>query len=211
MSRDFSRQSDLVPETKLIDPIDVIGCGAVGRNVALMLASLGARRVRLFDFDVVDASNVTTQGFLSQEIGSKKTNAVSQAMQLVDDSIVITSVSQRWSRKVPLSPRVFSCVDTMAVRGEIFRASGSVEFVADGRMLGEVGFVYTYGVDTLSREAYAATLFHDSEAEPGRCTQKSTLYCASTVASTMIYQFVRHIRGQAPFNCGGLMGQWAQV
>ena len=49
--RDYSRQSDLVPrETLTSTPIVVVGVGAVGRNVAMSLASIGAESVLLVDF-----------------------------------------------------------------------------------------------------------------------------------------------------------------
>ena len=48
----FARQADLVPQ----DPLNtltatVIGVGAIGRQVALQLASLGVPNLRLLDFD----------------------------------------------------------------------------------------------------------------------------------------------------------------
>ncbi len=65
MSTDrFVRQADLVPYPRLAAlTITVIGLGAIGRPVALQLAAMGARKLQLVDFDVVDATNITTQGF----------------------------------------------------------------------------------------------------------------------------------------------------
>src|SRR3954468_13424343 len=61
----FVRQQDLVPAAKLADlRITVIGVGAIGRQAALQLAAIGARSLKLIDFDRVDLTNVTTQGYL---------------------------------------------------------------------------------------------------------------------------------------------------
>src|SRR5688500_1272274 len=69
----FSRQRDLVPGERLTETrISVIGVGAIGRQVALQLAALGARRLQLVDFDEVDDSNVTTQGYARHEVGMAK-------------------------------------------------------------------------------------------------------------------------------------------
>ena len=52
MTNRFSRQSDLVPQSKLQKiSATVIGVGAIGRQVALQLAALGVPRIQLIDFD----------------------------------------------------------------------------------------------------------------------------------------------------------------
>jgi len=49
------RQSDLVPERRLTEvSATVIGVGAIGRQVALQLASLGVPSIQLIDFDLVE-------------------------------------------------------------------------------------------------------------------------------------------------------------
>ena len=60
----FLRQQDLVPRDRLADiKATVIGVGAIGRQAALQLAAIGVPRIQLVDFDVVDLTNVTTQGY----------------------------------------------------------------------------------------------------------------------------------------------------
>ena len=66
----FVRQGDLVPRSRLQDVlVTVIGVGAIGRQVALQLAAIGATRLQLIDFDRVEATNVTTQGYFTSDIG----------------------------------------------------------------------------------------------------------------------------------------------
>ena len=84
----FARQQDLVPANRLADLlITVIGVGAIGRQVALQLAAVGARRLQLIDFDRVEATNVTTQGFLADDIGQLKVRATAQLIGRLDPSI----------------------------------------------------------------------------------------------------------------------------
>src|SRR5690242_7328487 len=69
----FERQRDLVPGGRLASTaFTVIGVGAIGRQVALQLAALGARQLQLIDFDRVDNTNVTTQGYAGSDIGQLK-------------------------------------------------------------------------------------------------------------------------------------------
>jgi tRNA A37 threonylcarbamoyladenosine dehydratase len=52
----FTKQADLVPQDRLASIMaTVIGVGAIGRQVALQLAAIGARQIQLIDFDQVDA------------------------------------------------------------------------------------------------------------------------------------------------------------
>ena len=74
----FARQQDLVPAERLAElVVTVIGVGAIGRQVALQLAAIGARRLQLVDFDRVDDTNITTQGYLLDDIGQPKVDATS--------------------------------------------------------------------------------------------------------------------------------------
>ena len=43
---------------------------------------------------------------------------------------------------------------------------------------------------------YPTTLFSASEAEPGRCTARSTIYAANIAAALMLHQWVRWLRTQ---------------
>ena len=61
-------------------------------------------------------------------------------------------------------------------------------------MLGEVLRVLTVA-DDLGRDHYPTTLFAQSEAQPGRCTARSTIYAASIAAGLMVHQFTRWLRG----------------
>ena len=62
-------------------------------------------------------------------------------------------------------------------------------------MLGEIMRVLT-AADSVSRAHYPTTLFGQSEAEPGRCTARSTIYTANIAAGLMLAQFARWLRDQ---------------
>src|SRR3954464_4529076 len=93
----FSRQQDLVPLERLSQlTATVIGVGAVGRQVALQLAAIGARRLQLIDFDQVDESNITTQGYLADDVGLLKVAALAAAIKRLDPSVEVDCVADRF-------------------------------------------------------------------------------------------------------------------
>ena len=50
--------------------------------------------------------------------------------------------------------------------------------------------------DASHRDHYTTTLFDQTDAEPGRCTARSTIYTANIAAGLMLHQFARWLRGQ---------------
>lgn len=192
----FVRQQELVPQQRLAGlTISVIGVGAIGRQVALQLAAIGARRLQLVDFDAVDATNVTTQGYRAADVGRLKMEAAAAAVREIDSSVELELVADRFRPRLETGETVFACVDSISARGAIWRAVGSrCEFWADGRMRGEVIRVLA-ATDEASRRHYGSTLFSQEEAQAGSCTSQSTIYAATIAAGLMVHQFARWLRG----------------
>jgi molybdopterin-synthase adenylyltransferase len=94
----FTRQADLVPQTRLEGmTIDVIGVGAIGRQVALQLAALGALNLRLFDPDSVELTNVTTQGYhQTEDLGQPKVEAMRRTLLAIEPVIRVEMICDRF-------------------------------------------------------------------------------------------------------------------
>jgi sulfur carrier protein ThiS adenylyltransferase len=193
----FARQRDLVPSERLKQlPVTVIGVGAIGRQVALQLAAMGARRLQLVDFDRVDHTNVTTQGYGTEDVGQAKVAATGKAIHRIDPTIDVELMDDRYRPKSAVGTAIFCCVDSIEARGAIWRAAGRrAEFWCDGRMLAETIRILV-ATDEIGSDHYPTTLFAASEAQAGRCTARSTLYTASIAAGLMVHQFARWLRYQ---------------
>ena len=189
----------------------VIGVGAIGRQVALQLASIGTPRIQLIDFDSVDLSNTTTQGYRKHEIGWAKPFATSQAISEIDPTIEVIRVEDRFRPRQEIGNVVFCCVDSITARTAIWRSVESrAGFWADGRMLGEVLRILAV-TDSGSEAYYATTLFAASEAQQGTCTSRSTVYATSIAAGIMVHQFTRWLRDiptDADTSINLLSGEW---
>ena len=208
----FQRQSQLVPMDRLAEVYaTVIGVGAIGRQVSLQLASIGTPRIQLIDFDSVDLSNTTTQGYRKHEVGWAKPFATSQAINEIDPNIEVIRVEDRFRPRQEIGNAVFCCVDSITARTAIWRSVKSrAGFWADGRMLGEVLRVLAV-TDSDSEAHYASTLFTASESQQGTCTSRSTVYAASIAAGVMVHQFTRWLRdipADADTSVNLLSGEW---
>lgn len=192
----FERQAELVPQERLQDlTATVIGVGAIGRAVALQLAAIGVPKLQLIDFDVVEPTNITTQGYRWADCGQLKVEALASAIRELSPEIDVESINDRFRPAHRTGDAVFCCVDSISDRAAIWRTvRDRCHFWADGRMLGEVLRVLTV-VDDNGQRHYPTTLFPQAEAQAGRCTSKSTIYCAQIAAGLMVHQFVRCLRG----------------
>ena len=194
-SNRFSRQADLVPRERLESlQVTVIGVGAIGRQVALQLAALGVRHLRLVDFDKVELTNVATQGYFQEDIGRMKVAATAAVAWQIDPQMNIELVEDRFRPQQSCGDAVFCCVDSIEARAAIWRSvENRIQFWCDGRMRGEMMRVLT-ATETHGRRHYPATLFPQAEAQAGACTAHGTIYTAAIAAGLMLHQFSRWLR-----------------
>jgi len=197
----FTRQQGLVPQEPLSAlTVTVIGVGAIGRQLALQLAALGVRQLQLIDFDHVELTNVTTQGYLASDIGQAKVVATARAVAQIDAELQVAVMEDRFRPTIPLGGGRFSKENTISVRAAIWRSAGHrCRYWCDGRMLGEVLRVLTVA-EHQGREHYPTTLFAQAEAVTGSCTARGTIYTAAIAAGLMTHQFARWLRRQ-PVDC----------
>jgi molybdopterin-synthase adenylyltransferase len=191
----FVRQRELVPAASLTGLTGtIIGVGAIGRQVALQLAAIGLPRIQLIDFDLVDETNRTTQGYLAADIGRPKVFATAEAIDRLDPHLEVLTIQDRYRPKFDPGEAVFCCVDSISARSAIWRSvAPSCRFWVDGRMLGEALRVLAVADPTGCRR-YTETLFPQAEAQTGSCTSRGTIYAAGIAAGLMLHQFTRWLR-----------------
>ena len=210
----FDRQRELIPPERMASvAATVIGVGAIGRQVALQLAAIGVPRLQLVDFDHVEITNVTSQGYLWEDAQLKRSKVVAtrQAIRKTDPHIATEIIEDRYRPQLDVHDVVFCCVDSISARAAIWRSlQGRVRFWADGRMLGEVLRVLAVA-DDHGRYSYSQTLFPQAEAQQGSCTSRSTIYAASIAAGVMVHQFTRWMRSlpvDVDTSLNLLAGEW---
>ena len=192
----YSRQRDIVPPERLAAcTATVIGVGAIGRQVALQLAAMGISWLQLIDYDIVEESNLASQGYLEDDLGRPKVQATADLCQQINHQLEVHEVPNRFRRSMSTGNVIFCCVDSINTRRLIWEAvKDRVSFFADGRMTAEVLRVLT-ACDTKSRVHYPTTLFSADQAYQGSCTAKTTIYCANIAAGLMLAEFTKWLRG----------------
>jgi len=193
----YDRQKDLVPGQRLADcKITVIGVGAIGRQVALQLAAMGAQYIQLVDHDHVEETNISSQAYYESDLNKQKVDATGDLCNSINKDARVIRMNNRFRRSQNFGNIVFCCVDKIETRKLIWETvKDKVEFFVDGRMSGEVlRVIAAMSSDPLSQEHYATTLFTAEEAHTGSCTAKSTIYCANIAAGMMMSKFAMWLR-----------------
>ena len=194
-SQRYSRQRDIVPAERLATcKATVIGVGAIGRQVALQLAAMGISWLQLIDFDIVEESNLASQGYLEEDLSKPKVDATAELCRRINSALETQQVNDRFRRSMEIGNTVFCCVDKIDIRRLIWESvKDTVAFFCDGRMSAEVLRVLVAS-DAASRQHYPGTLFAAEEAYTGSCTAKTTIYCANIAAGLMVAQFTKYLR-----------------
>ena len=93
------RQRDIVPPERLATcRATVVGVGAIGRQVALQLAAMGISWLQLIDHDSVEEVNLAPQGFLQDDLGRSKVEAVGDSCQQINHMLEMHEHCERFRR-----------------------------------------------------------------------------------------------------------------
>ena len=200
MNRTDRYSGILDPATLENAEVAVIGVGAIGRQIAIQLASMGVGNIQLVDFDIVNTDNLGSQGWTYSDIGLHKVDALATTLQAINPLCKVTISNRRFHRSDDARhPVIFACVDSMKIRKMMFESAvlkGHCQCFIDGRMGAESFRAFMVTNDSAKKEYYQSTLYSDHEAFTGSCTARTTIYCSNIVAGhmTALYsQFLRNI------------------
>lgn len=106
------------PLNQIKAPIHIIGCGAIGSTLAEMMTRTGITTLTLYDFDTVNAHNISNQMFYHHQIGLTKLEALKETLLKINPDIrIITHVNGFIDQA--LAGYIFLCIDSIDLRKEI--------------------------------------------------------------------------------------------
>lgn len=198
---DQLRTGDVFDKSRIVEPVVVVGAGAIGTAVALHLAKLNVPMI-VMDDDKVEGHNLSNQCVYGpSDIGLPKVDALAGAIGLLSDTQMIP-VNSRLDGGNINDQHIFLCVDNMTTRREVGRwcSQKPGATLVDGRMGAYdcSAFLMRRDVDS-DRKHYADTLFDDKDAhiDTTSCgTVMSIGATAQIVASNMIWMWMDHVMGR---------------
>jgi molybdopterin-synthase adenylyltransferase len=197
MSNRFSRQANYVNNRFLTKKFLVVGCGAVGKNIVLQLASMGCKNITVYDFDKIELHNCASQGWMESDVGQYKTEVMARIASAHYNKCKVTVHNKKWLPDFTFYDYIFVCADCMDCRQAVFayytNRIGPKPVIIDGRMRGEEIRIVT-SFDNRSREHHKGQFFSNDEAADGNCTTQTTLYTSFNISSLAVQTAVAHCR-----------------
>ena len=106
------------PINNINAPINIIGLGAIGSNLAVALTRLGVTELNIFDFDIVNPHNLTNQAFRYKDIGMSKVDALTEILLEINPALKISKNPDGYKAQ-NITGYIFLCVDNIDTRREI--------------------------------------------------------------------------------------------
>ena len=205
---DYLRQIEILNPEEIKDKeIVLVGSGATGSYVALMLAQLGwgdslrgQGKLRVFDGDVIEEHNLCNQAFEISQIGKPKVEALKELiMRKCGFEIEIHNemVDENTDSRLVRGKYVFLLTDTMSSRKEIFekhlKFSFNTDLIIETRMGLRDGRVDAFSPSNLEhRDEWVNTLYSDKEAEVSRCGASASIITTVQFLASLATQRVVH-------------------
>ncbi len=176
--------------------IDVIGAGASGSRIVLSLAKLGLLKIRVWDFDHVEAHNIANQAYSLEDIGKLKVEALQELVRK-QTGTKIEIRPEKVDGSQELGDVVFLLTDTMASRKEIWqkglRYKTRTRLMIETRMGADEGRVYTIEPKRPKQvKGWEGTLYDDVVTEVSACgTSISVGPTAEYLSGLAVWQMIR--------------------
>lgn len=189
----FLRHAGWVSPEDFTEKINIIGCGAVGSNLALTLAKMGATQFELWDLDVVEAHNLPNQAFELKHIAQPKVEALKEVLTRFNPDITC-NVHQSFfttENKKDLEGVVVIATDSMKSRAEIyetFYVNPLVEHVFEIRLgfdYGELNIVDN--MNPTQCENWRKLIISDDEVPDGPCNQRICTTLVQIISSYAVH------------------------
>ena len=198
---DYWRQLDIFSPEEFGDKeVHVVGVGATGSYIALLLAKMGVSNLHVWDFDIVESHNLPNQIFRLKDVGRAKVDALAEIIEEAT-GIKITVHNEAVLGGTALKGIVFLLVDSMNVRKDIWNGSLKfklpVELMVETRMAIDNGRIYAIRP---SRPAdiklWEGTLYSDEEAEESPCTSRSIGPTVAYIAGIAVWKLIKFFNGE---------------
>jgi molybdopterin/thiamine biosynthesis adenylyltransferase len=200
LTPDYWRQLAVFDPLNFKTPVHIIGVGATGSWIALILAKMGVSTMTLWDFDAVEIHNPPNQAYGLGEVGLLKVEAMKKILER-DCGVKVTAKAEEVDGTQPLSGIVYVCTDDMKSRLKIWekalKLNLRVDLVVETRLAAELGLIYT--VRPISAEdidGYEDTLYSDEEAEESACNYRAISTMVTVLAGIAAHKLVKLASGK---------------
>ena len=186
---DYKRQREIYDPQEKPASVTIIGAGNIGSHSALALARMGIARITVYDDDIVEVHNLSSQAYRVGDVHKKKVDALAEMIAEIAPQCTVIAVPEKYNG-APTDTIVISAVDSLDTRREIadMLKTRSV-YVIDGRMGGGQVEVYAQRA-----HSWRKTIPAVGDDDP--CGARYISYTSYMIAGVIANTVKRHIMGE---------------
>lgn len=198
---DRSRQIQILNPSQVNKPVHVIGVGATGGWVALMLAKMGIQDIRLYDYDTVEEHNIPNQIYRICDIGKKKIDACYEIIsksandEIQQIRVFDVKLTDENIADYVQEGYVLCFVDSIDARRQIFEGisfKSDIKCFIETRIGTDIFRVYAIDTMMLSQtDAFLDSLPDEDNTEESFCgTPQTIIGTAFMAAGAAVWKFI---------------------
>jgi len=204
---DDDNDNDIYYKQKLLyDPIKdqpeifVYGCGSIGSHVIIGLAKTGFKNITIYDYDIVEDSNLPAQFYKITDIGNKKIDAIRNiAISMIPDINIEAEnikINSEFNPNVSKDSIHILCFDNIKARKILTKSLLDFPvFIIDGRIGAFNVEKYSFlGTDKDQYKKYFKTL--EGKFSELKCGEKTLWPVNSYIASKIIVDVLKYIKNE---------------
>ncbi len=138
----FSAQHNLF-DPNAVQPVVLIGAGAVGSHVGVALSKLGVKKLKVIDRDSVESHNASMSAYRPCDLARPKVEALREIVEQCS-GVTIEVCASNYNGG-PLCGSVVCCVDTMEARQLVWKnvkMNAAVDILIDTRVAEKLVWVF---------------------------------------------------------------------
>ena len=196
----ISRQQGLIKVLPTNISIAVIGCGAVGSKVCVELTKLGLT-YDVYDFDKVEAHNISNQSFNNSDIGMYKVDAIDKWVAS-NDGVPVSVFPKAFTKemiKENAYQYVFMLVDDMQTRRDLvmeFFMNPNTKAVIETRMDFTEAHINTIASYKQSKTWLKGAMYENVEYSV--CGSKTSVSITSSLISSLAVMQLINLLNKKP-------------
>jgi hypothetical protein len=195
---DYAGQTNIFNPDNFDEVITLIGCGSIGSTLLPLLVTMGFKKFRLYDPDIIDPRNVGASLLIKPDDMYKLKVEVAQAYIEAYGAEEVQVHAKAFELGDALGPVVVTGVDSMEARQVIWQAiqdDGEVQLLLDGR-IGGLQFTLL-AVEPMDGEWYGQKwLPDDSQIDPLPCAARNVAFVPTALAAEIGCSLARFSRGE---------------
>lgn len=192
MSVNYRRQTALFnPENHADRHVTIIGTGNIGSHTARAITQLGIKNITIYDDDIVEAHNLSSQAYHVSDIGDKKVLCLERQLKALNPDVNVEIKDTFYVDDV-VPDILISAVDSMITRKNIAKAileHNTNTFIIDGRMGGGQIEVHSQHISK-----WLDTMSDNPDTDP--CSARFISYTSYIIAGYITNNLKRHLENQ---------------